>query len=215
MNGKAMSPTAKLIESHLKLQFKDIEKYLDFFDKNIEVEKNRAAMSPSWIDDEIFKDIRKYDSHISYPTIHSKALFIFMYSTFEHMFCWSACWISVGEDGGSRIKSLRNYKESEAYIRTTLTAEGPFASPEWKLVDDLRTMRNYMAHGGFENIIGVSKQSKYLLAARRVNAKFKDTFDVVASNGRHVIGIGPDAVRVAMACYKDFLFLLAKASRGL
>jgi hypothetical protein len=215
MNKKTMSPTAKFIESHLRLQFKDIEKYLDFFDKNIEVEKNRTANSPLWSDDEIFANMRKYHSHISYPAIHSKALFIFMYSTFEQMFCWSACWISMGEDGGSRIKLLKDYKESEAYLRKIFRRGDLFTSPEWKAVDDLRLIRNYMTHGGFENMIGVSKRSRYLLAARRVNEKIKDTFDVAASDDRHVIGIGPDAVRVAMAYYKDFLFLLAKSLREL
>ncbi len=210
-----MSPTAKLIESHLRLQFKDIEKYLDFFGKSIEVEKNRAATSPLWIDDDMLKNIRKYHSHISYPAIHSKALFIFMYSTFEHMFCWAACWISIGEDGGSKIKSLRDYKESEAYIRRIFSAGSPFESAEWKSVDDLRLIRNYIAHGGAENIMGVSNRSKYLVAARRVNTRFKDTFDVATSNDRHVIGIGPNAVRVAMSCYRDFLFLLAKGLREL
>lgn len=214
MNGKAMSPTAKVIESQLRQKFKDIERYLDFFEKSIEAEKGRAAKASLKYEDEMFRHIATYQSHISFPAIHCKALLIFMHSSFEHMLCWTACWIAIGEDGGNKIGSLKGYSESIKYLEKALAGGRPFESPEWKSVEELRLVRNHLAHGGSENILGVGEQDKHLLAAREVNGKFDGAFDITESEGRFTIEPNQRTVRIAMARYRDFLYLLAKLAKG-
>jgi hypothetical protein len=214
MKNNAILLTAKVIESHLRQQFKDIEKYLDFFDKSIELEKDLAVKSSSKIDDEMLRHIARYQSHISFPAIHNKALLIFMHSSFERLFCWTACWIAIGEDGGSKIESLKGFPDSKRYIERILANGELFQSTEWKSVDELRLVRNHLAHGGSENIIGVPDESKYLSAAKEINGKFDGAFEIGESDGNFIIEPNQNTVRVAMACYKAFLFLLVSTVKA-
>lgn len=206
---KAMALAAKFLESDLEIKFKDIGKYLDFFDKSIEAEQETASKRASRHDDKMIQGIMRYQSHISFPAIHSAALFIFMHSNFERLFCWSACWFAFPEDGGSHILSLTGYTESEAYIRRVLGAK-PFESSEWKSVSALRQLRNYIAHGGSENIVGVKPTSRYLRAARKINLECGEAFDIKGTHGRFAIKPNLSSPRIAMACYRSFLLLMIR-----
>ncbi|WP_143451020.1 hypothetical protein [Janthinobacterium sp. BJB301] len=213
MNDKSMILSAKVVESHLKMQFKDIGKYLDFFEKNIETEKQREAKAAKKYDDEMFQNIARYNSHVSFPAIHSNALLIFMHSSFERLFCLTACWLSISKDRGDKIMSLRDYMTSKEYLECVLAHGKPFKSPEWKTVEALRQVRNHLAHGGSENILGVGKKSPRLRAAKKINREAGEAFDITESNGTFAIEPNESAPRVAMACYRDFLFLLTKIAK--
>ncbi|MYN17868.1 hypothetical protein GTP81_14000 [Rugamonas sp. FT107W] len=209
---KSMTSVVKFLESDLELKFKDIGKYLDFFDKSIESEQETASKRASRHDDKMIQSIMRYQSHISFPAIHSTALLIFMHSSFEHLFCWSACWFAFPEDGGSHIPSLTGYKESEEFIRRVLGVK-PFESSEWKSVNALRQLRNYIAHGGSENIMGVKQTSRYLHAARKINREYGEAFDIKESCGTFAIKPKQSSPRIAMACYRSFLLLLIRLAK--
>jgi len=214
MTEKRAFTTAKIIQTLLKNQFRDIERYIDFFDKNIELEKQREAATALRYDDKIFQNIAKYHSHISIPDIHSKSLLIFIHSSFEQMLCLMACWISIGHDGGSKIPSLKGFPEARKYLEIMLVDGDPFHSEEWKRVEDFRLIRNHFAHGGNEGIIGVKGEDRYVLAAREINRKFDETFHISEFSGRFKIKPEERAVRTAVSCYKDFLFLLGNIAKA-
>lgn len=208
-----MISTAKFAESYLALQFKDIGRYLEFFDKSIEAEKHKAAKAALKHEDEMFQHIARYHSHISFPAIHNNALLIFMHSSFERMFCWIACWFAIAVDGGSKIKSLTDYEKSKEYLKRFLASGKTFESPEWKSVEALRQVRNHLAHGGSENILGVEKNSHRLRAARKINRQFAGAFDITESDGKFTIEPNESTIHIAATCYSDFLFLLARSAK--
>jgi hypothetical protein len=191
------------------MRFKDIENYLKFFVKSIESEKELALERSARYEDEIFRNIARYDAEISFLEIHSHALLIFMHANFERMFCFVACSLSAGKDNGIGTQPPEEFKTSKEFLERLFATRKSFKTPEWKMVDNWRRVRNHLAHGGWDNIVG-SKQEGLLAAVRRINEKFKGVLDITESGGRFMIEPNENTARIAMGCYKDFLMLLVE-----